>query len=349
LDKEFCVKPKEGSKTVKKSGTLSGGIDLAFAEQVLEAEGSAVRSLVRLVREPAFTEAVRLFLECNGSVIVTGMGKAGIVGGKISSTLASTGTASHFLHPAEAVHGDLGRVQSDDIVLALSHSGESEEILRLIEPLKQREIRLVSIVGNPASRLAQHSDIALCMGMLTEACPLGAAPSVSTTCMLALGDALALTVMKARRFSVEDYARFHPAGALGARLMTVGQTMWFKPDEPLPLAQETDTIGQMLAETAALKRRGAVMIVDVSGRLAGIITDGDLRRALSTKGAEVLEQTTRHIMTANCKRVRSDTLAAEAMAIFHKYRIDELPVVDADDRPIGLIDVQDIVAIKIVG
>jgi arabinose-5-phosphate isomerase len=154
--------------------------------------------------------------------------------------------------------------------------------------------------------------------------------------------------MKARRFSAEDYARFHPGGALGARLITVGQTMWFKPDEPLPLAGEADTIEYMLAETEKLKRRGAIMIVDKAGRLAGIITDGDLRRAITAMGARALKLKTAKIMTAHCKRVRSDTLAAEAMAIFHKYRIDELPVVDAEDRPIGLIDVQDIVAIKIV-
>ena len=334
--------------TIKAARPRAEGIDLAFAEQVVQAEANAVGGLVRLVHTPAFTETVRLLLKCSGSVIVMGMGKAGIIGSKISATLASTGTVSHFLHPAEAVHGDLGRVQSNDIVVALSHSGESSEIVRLIEPLKQRQIRLISIVGNPQSKLARHSDVAICMGMLTEACPLGAAPSVSTTCMLALGDALALTVMKARRFNAEDYARFHPGGALGARLMTVGQTMWFKPDEPLPLAAETDTIERMLAETEKLKRRGAIMIVDDDGRLAGIITDGDLRRAVATMGAKALKVTAKKIMTPRCKRVRSDTLAAEAMAIFHKYRIDELPVVDAEDRPIGLIDVQDIVAIKIV-
>ncbi len=337
------------SQMTQKNRKSDSTIDLVYAEQVIEAEASAVRGLTRLVSEPSFAQTVRLFHECTGSVIVTGIGKAGIVGSKISATLASTGTASHFLHPAEAVHGDLGRVQNDDIVLAMSHSGESDEILRLIEPLKQRDIRLVSIVGDPDSRLARHSDVVLSMGILIEACPLGVAPSVSTTCMLALGDALALTVMKARQFSAEEYARFHPAGALGARLMTVGQTMWFKPDEPLPLAAMTDTLAQMLDETAALKRRGAVMIVDADGRLAGIITDGDLRRAISTYGAAALQQTTRQVMTADCKRVRPDTLAAEAMAIFHKFRIDELPVVDADDKPVGLIDVQDIVAIKIVG
>ncbi|MBL7214175.1 MAG: KpsF/GutQ family sugar-phosphate isomerase [Phycisphaerae bacterium] len=327
----------------------TGAIDIDFAERVIQAEGRAVMGLSVLARQPVFEETVRQFLECSGSVIVTGMGKAGIVAHKISATLASTGTASHFLHPAEAVHGDLGRIQTNDIVLALSHSGESEEIVRLIEPLKQREIKLISIVGDSQSRLAVHSDIVLCMGMLTEACPLGVAPTVSTTCMLALGDALALTTMKARDFSVEDYARFHPAGALGRKLLTVGQTMWFKPGESLPLAMLDDTIEEMLVKNETTKRRGAVMVTDASGKLAGIITDADLRRAMAKSGVAVFACKTAELMTPNCKRVREDALAAEAMAIFHKYRIDELPVIDADDKPVGLIDVQDIVAIKIVG
>ena len=324
-------------------------IDLAFAENVIQAEGQAVLSLLQLVRQNAFEQVVRLFLKCEGSVIVSGMGKAGIVGNKISATLASTGTTSHFLHPAEAVHGDLGRIHTTDIVLALSHSGESEEIVRLIEPLKQRQIKLVSIVGDPQSRLAVHSDIVLCMGMLTEACPLGVAPSVSTTCMLALGDALALTTMKLREFGVEDYARFHPAGTLGRKLLTVGQTMWFKSDESLPVAQLNDTIERMLTKNETTKRRGAVMVTDAEGKLAGIITDADLRRSMARMGKEVFSVKCSEMMTPNCKRVREDALAAEAMAIFHKFRIDELPVVNAEDQPVGLIDVQDIVAIKIVG
>jgi arabinose-5-phosphate isomerase len=287
--------------------------------------------------------------ECSGSVIVTGVGKAGIIGQKISGTLASTGTPSHFLHPTEAVHGDLGRVQSNDVVLFLSHSGQTDELLRLIEPFKQRGIRLLAIVGDDQSRLAGYCDVALCMGKLTEACPYGLAPSVSTTCMLALGDTLALTVMKARQFGVEDYARFHPAGALGAQLITVGQTMWFKPGEELPLVQMAQTLEDMLKQTVHQKRHGAVMVVDQQGKLTGIITDGDLRRAITRFGRDVFSQRAQDVMTAHCKRVKEDTLAAEAMATLHKYRIDELPVVDAEDRPIGLIDVQDIVAIKIVG
>ncbi|MCE5186990.1 MAG: KpsF/GutQ family sugar-phosphate isomerase [Planctomycetaceae bacterium] len=324
-------------------------IDLQFAEHVICSEGQAVLGLAKLAGRPEFEQAVMTLLQCKGSVIVTGMGKAGLVGGKISSTLASTGTASHFMHPAEAVHGDLGRIQSKDVVLALSHSGESDEIVRLIEPLKQRQVKLLSIVGDANSRLARHSTIALSMGMLEEACPLGVAPSVSTTCMLALGDALALTTMKARNFSVKDYARFHPAGALGRKLLTVGQTMLFKRGESLPLARTSDTLSQMLDKNAASKRHGAVMVTDDRGCLAGIITDADFRRTVAAHGTGAFSMACSEVMTPNCKRIGEDELAAEAMAIFHKYRIDDLPVVDAGDKPVGMIDVQDIVAIKIVG
>lgn len=320
--------------------------DLDYAKEVLTSEGTAINAMAEIV-DSAFEAVVQAVYSTKGSVIVTGMGKAGIIGNKISATLASTGTPSHFLHPAEGIHGDLGRVQVDDIVLALSHSGESDEIVRIIDPLKQREIKLVSITGNPNSRLAKHSDLVLCMGKQTEACPLGIAPSVSTTCMLALGDAIAFTVMKARKFSAEEYARFHPGGEIGANLITVGQSMMFKPGEKLPLVESDDTVEAMFRKTSDVKRRGAVMVVGGGGALAGIITDGDLRRAIGDKKENLFGTKVSEIMTAGCKRVTEDTLAAEAMAIFHKYRIDELPVVDENERPIGLIDVQDIVAIKI--
>ena len=322
--------------------------DLDYATSVMEIEAGAIKSMVSIIGD-SFAEAVEMIYGTTGSVIVTGIGKAGIIGAKISATLASTGTPSHFLHSAEAVHGDLGRVQENDVVLALSYSGESNEIIRLINAIKQRQIKLISITGDAESRLAKHSDVVLCMGQLSEACPLGIAPSVSTTCMLALGDAIAFTVMKARNFSAEDYARFHPGGLLGARLITVGQSMMFKRAEELPLARTSDTIREMLDKTAAIKRRGAVMIVDADGQLAGIITDADLRRAMGKIGAEVFDRKTAELMTPDCKRVTEETLAAEAMAIFHKYRIDELPVVNGENKPVGLIDVQDIVAIKISG
>ncbi|MBW8017565.1 MAG: KpsF/GutQ family sugar-phosphate isomerase [Planctomycetes bacterium] len=321
--------------------------DLDYARNVIECEAKAIASLTNVV-DGEFGRAVEAMFNCSGSIIVSGMGKAGIIGNKISATLASTGTPSHFLHPAEAIHGDLGRVQQNDIVLALSHSGESEEIVRLIDSIKRREIKLIAITGNCESSLAKHSDIVICMGQLKEAGPLGIAPSVSTTCMLALGDSLAFTIMKARNFSSEDYARFHPGGAIGASLITVEQSMMFKMGEKLPLAQISDTVGDMFEKQAGLKRRGAVMVVGGGGKLAGIITDADLRRAVVDKKSELFDTKVSEIMTPDCKRVTGETLAAEAMAIFHKFRIDDLPVVDDDDKPVGLIDVQDVVALKVV-
>lgn len=323
-------------------------LDLDYARSVICAEADAIASMTPIINGQ-FARAAEMIYQCRGSCIVSGIGKAGIIGRKISATLASTGTPSHFLHPAEAVHGDLGRLRDDDIVLILSYGGETDEVIRLINLVKQRQIALIAITGDSDSTLSRHSDVVLCMGKLSEACPLGVAPSVSTTCMLAIGDALAFTVMKARDFSVEDYVRFHPGGSLGTKLMTVEQSMMFRPGEKLPLAGAGDSIRDMLEKTRDVKRHGAVMIVDANGRLAGIITDADLRRFLTRQGPAVFDLRAGEVMTAGCKRIRADALAAEATALFHKYRIDELPVVDADDRPVGLIDVQDIVTIKVVG
>lgn len=323
-------------------------IDLDYAKQVINSEAAGVARMVFVI-DDIFNSAAELIYNCKGSVIVTGMGKAGIVGQKISSTLASTGTPSHFLHPAEAVHGDLGRLRQGDVVLALSYGGETDEILRMVNIVKQLEIKIIAITGKKQSRLAKYSDIVLCMGELEEACPLGVAPSVSTTCMLAVGDALALAVMKAKEFGVEDYARFHPAGSLGAKLITVEQSMMIKADEKLPLAKVSDTVRQMLTANSNVKRHGAVMVVDSAGKLVGIVTDADLRRHIAANGEKAFDVIVKDMMTANCKRIRAGALAAEAMAIFHKHRIDDLPVVDDDDKPVGMIDVQDVFAIKIVG
>jgi len=322
--------------------------DLEYARNVIQTEAQAVKSVAAVVDE-SFAEAARMIYDCAGSVIVSGIGKAGIVGQKISATLASTGTPSHFLHPAEAVHGDLGRLRKKDIVLVLSYGGETDEVIRLINLVKQLEIKMIAVTADDKSTLGKYSDVVLCMGRMSEACPLGVAPSVSTTCMLAIGDALAFTVMKARNFSVEDYVRFHPGGSLGAKLMTVEQSMMFKPGERLPIAEVTDTIAEALEKTRDVKRHGAVIVVDENGKLAGVITDGDLRRLVTVYGASALDMKVGDVMTSPCKRIKLDALAAEATALFHQFRIDELPVVDADDRPVGLIDVQDIVTIKVVG
>ncbi len=322
--------------------------DLDYACQVIESESKAIKGLSEVI-DKEFERAAELIYNCKGSAIVSGIGKAGIIGRKISATLASTGTPSHFLHPAEALHGDLGRLRKQDIILALSYGGETDEVIRLINLVKQLQIPLITITGNKDSTLAKYSDVVLSMGTLTEACPLGVAPSVSTTCMLALGDALALMIMKARNFSAEDFARFHPGGSLGTKLITVEQSMMFKEGEKLPLAYSSDTIGKILKDTSDVKRHGAVMVIDKKGKLAGIITDGDIRRLMTKEGTGGFEMMACDVMTKKCKRVRLDDLAAEAMAIFHKHRIDELPVVDSNDKPVGLIDVQDIVTIKVVG
>jgi len=322
--------------------------DLDYARQVIKAEAEAI-SLVESVVDESFAEAVEMIYQCSGSVIVSGIGKAGIIGQKISATMASTGTPSHFLHPAEAVHGDLGRLRKGDIVLVLSYGGETDEVTRLINLVKQLEIKLIAITGVDDSTLSKHSDVILCMGQVSEACPLGVAPSVSTTCMLAIGDALAFTLMKARNFGVEDYVRFHPGGSLGAKLMTVEQSMMFKPGEKMPIAEMNDTVEQLLEKTSDIKRHGAVMVVDRDGKLSGIITDADIRRLITKHSKGVLKLKALDIMTAECKKIRLDALAAEATALFHKYRIDELPVVDSQGRPVGLIDVQDVLTIKVVG
>lgn len=330
---------KHGCDTLK--------FDLDYARRVIDTEAKAVSSMANLVND-TFAQAAAYLYQCEGSVILTGIGKAGIIAQKISATLASTGTPSHFLHPAEAVHGDLGRLRRADIVLVLSFGGETDEIKRLINLVKQLQVRLIAITGNAQSMLAKHSDVVLCMPAISEAGPHGVAPTVSTTCMLAVGDALALTVMKAREFSVEDFARFHPGGSLGAKLITVEQSMMFKPGQNLPCSNLEDTLEQMLDKNRDVIRHGAVMVVDENGRLAGIITDADLRRRITQLGPDALKTKASQAMTADCKRIKAKSLAAEAMAIFNKFRIDELPVVDDDDKPIGLIDVQDIVAIKIV-
>ena len=322
--------------------------DLEYAKTVIINEAAAIGRMETLIASPSFVNALQTIYNCKGSVIVSGMGKAGIIGQKISSTMASVGTPSHFLHPAEAIHGDLGRIRKNDIVLILSFGGETSEVIRLINLLKQQEIKIIAITGNNDSRLSKHSDIVLDMGKLSEACPLGIAPSVSTTCMLAIGDSIALTVMKAKNFGAEDYARFHPGGSLGAKLITVSRSMMFKSDEKLPLANANDTAQHMLDKNKKLKRHGAVMVIDDKGKLVGIVTDADFRRAVVEKGPSVFETKISQIMTSDCKRIRQDSLAAEAMALFHKFRIDDLPVVDENDIPVGLIDIQDIVSIKIV-
>jgi arabinose-5-phosphate isomerase len=319
-----------------------------FARQVLATEAAAVASMALCI-DDAFEAACRMILECRGAVVITGVGKAGHVARKISATLSSTGTPSHFLSPLDALHGDLGAVRNGDIVLILSTSGESDEILRVLSICKKLGHPVISMTGSRSNSLGKHSDLVLCLGKIDEACPLGLAPSASTTAMLALGDALALTVMKQRNFTADDFAIFHPAGQLGRKLLRVREAMTFRRGENLPLAKDTLTVGQVLREVSTIKRRsGAVILIDEAGKVSGIFSDGDLRRLVTEDEAQALRRPVASVMTPNPKRINADALASEAMAIMQKHRIDELPVVDDEDRPVGLIDVQDLVVLKIL-
>jgi len=324
-------------------------VNLDLARSVLSAEGHAILSLMDRL-DGAFASAARAILACSGKVVLTGIGKAGIIAQKISATLASTGTQSIFLHPVEALHGDLGRVGRDDIVIALSHSGSTEEIVRLLDHIKGRGAKLIALTGLADSQLGRHADITVTYGEVAEACPHGVAPTVSTTCMLALGDALALVVMTMRGFGPEDFAAFHPGGTLMRRLLTVREVMGFRPGEHLNLVNDNVTLGEALAEAEKAGRRsGAMLLVDGDGRLSGIFTDADLRRKLvEHRGKDVWAAPIRKLMTPNPKRIGQDALAAEALAILNRNRIDELPVVDEAGRPVGIIDVQDLLGIKTV-
>lgn len=324
-------------------------IDLDLARRTFRAEGQAIAALAEQIGQP-FAQAARSLFDCTGKVVLTGMGKAGIIARKVSATLASTGTQSIFLHPAEAVHGDLGRVQRGDVVVALSHSGQTAEIVRLLDHIKARGAILIAVTGEADSPLARHADVTLCYGPVDEACPWGLAPTVSTAVMLALGDALAMTVMAMRRFTPEDFAAFHPGGSLGRRLMTVEQAMMFRRGAGLCPVAQTARLGDALAEAEETPRRsGAMLLVDAQGRLSGILTDADLRRLLlKHRDARMLDQPVECFMKRDPKRIAAGELASEALAIMNRHRIDELPVVDADGRPVGLIDVQDLLGFRTV-
>jgi arabinose-5-phosphate isomerase len=322
-------------------------VDLSSARRALQSEGQAILALAQRIGRD-FEAAAGAIYACTGQVVLTGIGKAGLIAQKISATLASTGTHSIFLHPVEALHGDLGRLQRGDVVLALSHSGATEEIIRLIDHIKSRGARLLALTGSANSPLARHADITLCYGEVEEACPLGLAPTVSTTCMLALGDALALTVMRMRNFMPEDFAAFHPGGELGRKLMRVEEAMLRDQDDRLAIVPDGVALGAALRQAERSRRRvGAMILVDAAGRLSGILTDADLRRALvKADGKDILQQPVAAYMTADPKHIHLGELVSDALAVMNRLRIDELPVVDADHHPVGLIDVQDLLGIK---
>jgi len=321
---------------------------LTFAAQVIQSESAAVAAMTGAL-DDSFAKAVRLMLDCRGAVLATGIGKAGHVARKLSATLASTGTPSHFLSAADAMHGDLGSIRQGDIVLMLSFSGESDEILRLLNIVRKLDHPVIAITANRSSGLGKFADVVLAMGKLDEACPLGLAPSASTTAMMALGDALAFSVMKLRKFTAEDFAMYHPAGQLGRKLIRVREAMTFRRGENLPVASDKLTVGQVLHEVSQIKRRsGAVILEDDAGKLSGIFSDGDLRRLITGGSAAPLDKPIKQVMTRNPKHVSELALASDAMAIMRQHRIDELPVVNDQLQPVGLIDVQDLVVLRML-
>jgi len=317
-------------------------IDLTYAVEVLEHEAAAVQGLVGRIDAEHFGAAARLILECSGRTLVTGMGKAFLIGQKISATLASTGTPSLALHAGEALHGDLGRAVSGDVALVISNSGRTRESVELLAPLKKLGVSVIAMTGEKSSPLAQHADVLLDIGNLDEACPLGLAPTTTTTAMLALGDALALTVLKARDFQREDYARFHPAGSLGRGLLKVEELM--RQGEDYAVIEERQPLREALLRITRV-RAGAISVTDDEGRLVGIFTDGDLRRRL-VKGASIDELKIADLMTRDPTTIQTGRLVSEAIRVMRERKFDELPVVDGAGRSVGILDIQDVLGIS---
>lgn len=315
---------------------------LEQARQVLRMEAEAVLEQVERIDEH-FKAAVEMIMACPGRTVITGMGKSGIIGRKMAATLASTGTPSFYLHPAEGIHGDLGMVTEGDVVIALSNSGETGEVLHILPSLRRIGAKLIAMVGNPNSTLAKNSDIVLNVGVTREACPLGLAPTSSTTAALAYGDALALALLSKRKFTASQFAVFHPGGSLGRKLLlTVDDIMHSGTENPLVKA---DISVQDALFVITDKGLGAVSVVDDDNKMLGVLTDGDIRRGLS-KGVDFLKRPVTELMTASPKTITKEKLAAQALHIMESNRpkpITVLPVVDAENHVIGLLHMTDLV------
>jgi len=311
--------------------------DLSLARKVLQTEAAAVLALVDRI-DDKFARAVELVRHCKGRVIVTGMGKSGIVCRKIAATLASTGTPAFFLHPAEAVHGDLGVIQSDDVVIAMSYSGETEELTRVLETVKRIGSPLIALTGDPRSTLGHAADVALDCSVSEEACPMNLVPTASTTAALAMGDALAMTVLQEKGFKPEDFANLHPGGKLGKRLKRVDQLM--AAGDELPVVQLHTAMKDVIYEMSR-KKLGMTSVVEKDGRLAGIITDGDLRRKMGGN-SNILDLTAKDVMTLNPVAILHNTMAAEALAMMEQRKITSIVVIDADRRVAGVVHLHDL-------
>ena len=330
--------------------------ELAFAAGVLRAESAAVEAAAARLGS-SFGDAVDLLERCTragGSILVAGLGKSGLIGKKISATLASLGSPSHDIHPSEAAHGDLGRFRPSDCLIALSHSGETEELVTLAAVLRQDGLPIVSITGGgdagspPSNTLARLASVALGTGTSGEASMELLAPTCSTTASLALGDALALALARRLRFTADDFARRHPGGTLGGLLRPVIDVLRVRAGHNLPLVESSMSVRRALEEAAKLGRRpGALLVVDGAGLLAGIFTDADLRR-LVLQGPSQLERPMDEVMTRSPRSLRAGSLVRDAVRLVREHRQDEIPVVDESGRPVGLLDVQDLIALRVV-
>ena len=317
------------------------------ARQVLRMEAAAIEALIPRIDEN-FVTAAKLILETKGRLIVTGMGKPGHVGQKITATMLSTGTPAFFLHPAEGIHGDLGMVTQDDVVLAISNSGETSEIVNILPSIRRIGAKIIAMCGNAQSTLAQNADVVLDAAVEQEACPLGLAPTTSTTAELALGDALAVVIMSARKFTADDFAVFHPGGSLGRKLLMKVENVMHS-EEANPVVTLEQSVKEALFVITE-KGLGATSVVDGDGKLAGLITDGDIRRGLE-KGLDFLTHDVGDLMTKKPQTVTAEKLAAEALRIMEQHKpkpITVLPVVDGEGRSIGLVHLTDLLRQGIV-
>jgi arabinose-5-phosphate isomerase len=317
---------------------LAPGSALASARRVLRIESEAVAGLSARLDE-GFERAVQMILGCTGRTVVSGMGKSGHIASKIASTLASTGTPAFFVHPAEASHGDLGMITAQDVMIALSNSGESAEVVAIVPLAKRRGARIVAMTGNPRSSLAREADVHLDVGVTEEACPLGLAPTASTTAALALGDALAVALLEARGFGTEDFARSHPGGALGKRLLThVSDVM--RRGDALPAVRSGASLSEAILEISR-KGMGMTAVLDAQGKVAGIFTDGDLRRALD-RGVDLRQLRVDEVMSANPRTIAASRLAVEAVRLMEQFHISQILVVDEAQALVGALNMHDL-------
>ena len=322
----------------------------SFVESALRAEKDAIERVATMVSAASadWTAAIDLLATCDGHVVVSGMGKSGLIGAKISATLSSLGRPSHTLHPAEAVHGDLGRIRRGDIALLLSYSGETEEIVALASILRADQVPCIGISRDGSGSLGRLCQAHIALGDVTEACPLQLAPTASTTAMLAVGDALALAASRRRDFDADAFHRHHPGGMLGAGLRPIIEILRFKVGENVAVASDSGSVEQALADAGSGRRTGAILLVNASGALSGIFTDGDLRRLVNADGAEGLSRPIRDVMTADPGHLDADSLVQDAVRLVRERRVDEIPVIDAKGHPVGILDVQDLIAMKAV-